>query len=140
LTAPATLAPRRPWALADAAVAAGLTFLLARPALGAASAAVPLLAAGYLATTAAALAAAAPSPPFAASVSAVRLADLGRSYRAGCPVGPAQLRLLRLSYRGFDGHTHVGTLVVNRRVSRAVSEACVSLTDALALRRVVSVS
>jgi membrane protease YdiL (CAAX protease family) len=56
LTAPATLAQRRPLVLADAAVAAGLAFLLARPALGAVAAAVPLLAAGYLALAATALA------------------------------------------------------------------------------------
>jgi membrane protease YdiL (CAAX protease family) len=61
LTAPATLAPRQPLALADATVAAGLAFLLARPALGTVTAAVPLLAAGYLATTAAAAAVRAPA-------------------------------------------------------------------------------
>ncbi len=44
-------------ALADVAVAAGLAFLVARPALGAVAAAVPLLAAGYLAMAATALAA-----------------------------------------------------------------------------------
>jgi uncharacterized protein len=58
LTAPATLAPRQPLAPADAAVVAGLAFLLARPSLGTIPAAVPLLAAGYLALTATALAAA----------------------------------------------------------------------------------
>jgi membrane protease YdiL (CAAX protease family) len=63
VTAPATLAPSRPLALADAAVIAGLAFLLARPALGAGPAAVPLLAGGYLALAATALAA---SPPQAA--------------------------------------------------------------------------
>jgi membrane protease YdiL (CAAX protease family) len=66
LTAPATLAPRQPLALADAAVAAGLVFLLARPALGTVAAAVPLLAAGYLAMAAAAVAAPAPAPAAAA--------------------------------------------------------------------------
>jgi membrane protease YdiL (CAAX protease family) len=58
LTAPATLAPRQPLAPADAAVAAGLAFLLARPALGTVAAAgLGLLAAGYLAMAATALAA-----------------------------------------------------------------------------------
>ena len=61
MTAPATLAPRRPVALADAALAAGLAFLLARPALGTVAAAVPVLAAGYLAMTATALAIPAPA-------------------------------------------------------------------------------
>jgi hypothetical protein len=55
LRAPATLAPRQPLAPADAALAAGLAFLLARPALGTVTAAVPLLAAGYLALAATAL-------------------------------------------------------------------------------------
>jgi membrane protease YdiL (CAAX protease family) len=55
VTARVTAAPRP--ALADAALAGGLAFLLVRPALGASPAALPLLAAGYLATTAAALAA-----------------------------------------------------------------------------------
>jgi len=43
LTAPATLAPRQQVPLADAALAAGLAFLLARPALGTVAAALPLL-------------------------------------------------------------------------------------------------
>ena len=61
MTAPATLAPRQQVPLADAALAAGLAFLLARPALGTVAAAVPVLAAGYLAMTATALAIPAPA-------------------------------------------------------------------------------
>jgi membrane protease YdiL (CAAX protease family) len=49
-------APRLRVVLADAVLAAGLAFLLARPALATTAAAVPLLAAGYLAMAAAALA------------------------------------------------------------------------------------
>jgi membrane protease YdiL (CAAX protease family) len=78
LTAPATLAPRQPLAPADAAVAAGLAFLLARPALGTIPAAVPLLAAGYLALTATALAA-------ARGVAAPRQALAGREALAARP-------------------------------------------------------
>jgi hypothetical protein len=63
---------------------------------------------------------AAPPPPFSADVSPVRWADLRQSYRSGCPVGPAQLRTVRLAYWGFDGRAHVGSLVVNRRVTRDV--------------------
>jgi D-alanyl-D-alanine carboxypeptidase len=65
-------------------------------------------------------AAAAPAPRFTAEVTPVRWADLRYSYRAGCPVGPAQLRTVRLSYWGFDGRAHVGKLVVNRWVTRDV--------------------
>jgi membrane protease YdiL (CAAX protease family) len=61
LTAPAALAPRQGVALADTALAGGLAFLLARPVLGALPAAVALLAVGYLALMATALAAPVPS-------------------------------------------------------------------------------
>jgi hypothetical protein len=53
------------------------------------------------------------APPFTHTVSPVTRAQLPHSWRAGCPVPPAQLRRLRLSYWGFDGSAHTGTLVVN---------------------------
>jgi membrane protease YdiL (CAAX protease family) len=93
LRAAATLASRQPLALADAAVAAGLAFLLARPALGAVAAAVPLLAAGYLAMTAAALAAPAPGAAGGSAAPlgwAVPLAiGLAAVAAAGVVAGPA---------------------------------------------------
>ena len=52
-------------------------------------------------------------PPFAHSVSRVSAAQLPYSWHRGCPVAPAQLRRVRLSYRGFDGRAHMGALVVN---------------------------
>jgi D-alanyl-D-alanine carboxypeptidase-like protein len=55
------------------------------------------------------------APPFAHSVSRVTVAELPHSWRRGCPVAPAQLRRLRVSYWGFDGRAHTGTLVVNGR-------------------------
>jgi D-alanyl-D-alanine carboxypeptidase len=57
---------------------------------------------------------------FVGSVSPVRQQDVRYSYRAGCPVAPADLRLVRVSYYGFDGTAHVGALVVRRRVARDV--------------------
>ena len=39
----------------------------------------------------------------------------GSSWHPGCPVGLGRLRLLELSYRGFDGESHRGRLVVHRR-------------------------
>ena len=59
----------------------------------------------------------APPPPFVANVSPVGWVELRNTYRSGCPVGPAQLRTVRLSYWGFDGRAHTGRLVVNRRVA-----------------------
>jgi hypothetical protein len=57
-------------------------------------------------------------PPFNASSAPVTAADLGASWHPGCPVGPAQLRTVRVSYVGFDGRAHTGALVVNRAVVR----------------------
>ena len=37
----------------------------------------------------------------------------GSSWHRGCPVGLGDLRLLRLSYWGFDGRAHAGRLVVH---------------------------
>jgi D-alanyl-D-alanine carboxypeptidase len=70
-----------------------------------------------------ALSAAAPAgaaPRFVGTVSRVTAAQLRYSYRAGCPVGPSRLRLLHLSYVGFDGKAHVGTMVVNAAVVQDV--------------------
>jgi hypothetical protein len=50
----------------------------------------------------------------------VTAAELGPSWRPGCPVKPRDLRLVRLSYWGFDDTGHVGELVVHRRVVPSV--------------------
>jgi D-alanyl-D-alanine carboxypeptidase-like protein len=55
------------------------------------------------------------APPFGHSVSRVAAAQLPHSWHAGCPVAPAQLRRLRLTYWGFDRRAHTGTLIVNVR-------------------------
>ena len=47
-------------------------------------------------------------PPFAHSVSHVTAAQLPYSWHRGCPVAPAQLRRVRLSYWGFDRRAHTG--------------------------------
>jgi hypothetical protein len=59
-------------------------------------------------------------PPFHAAVAPATRAALGASWRPGCPVGPAQLRTVRVSYVGFDGRAHTGTIVVNAAVVPAV--------------------
>jgi len=50
----------------------------------------------------------------------VTAAQLGRSWHPGCPVGPADLRAVTVSYVGFDGRAHTGSLVVNRLVTGEV--------------------
>ena len=38
----------------------------------------------------------------------------GRSWRPGCPVGLADLRIVRMSYWGFDRQAHTGRMVLHR--------------------------
>jgi D-alanyl-D-alanine carboxypeptidase-like protein len=60
------------------------------------------------------------APAFEAEIAPVRWDDLRHSYRAGCPIGPAQLRTVRVSHWGFDGRAQVGSIVVARRVATDV--------------------
>ncbi len=53
-------------------------------------------------------------PGLAARVTAVPADKLGASHRAGCPVPPGDLRLIRMNHWGFDGKVHPGELVVHR--------------------------
>jgi hypothetical protein len=46
----------------------------------------------------------------------VTAAELGASWRSGCPVGPEQLRRVDLEYVGFDGQVHRGALVVHQEL------------------------
>jgi hypothetical protein len=56
------------------------------------------------------------APSYAWSARRVTAADLPHSWHAGCPVAPAQLRLLTLPYRDFGGVRRTGEVVVNARV------------------------
>jgi D-alanyl-D-alanine carboxypeptidase len=83
----------------------------------------------------------APAPEFTAEVAKPRWVELRHSYRAGCPVGPAQLRTVRLSYWSFDGRARIGRLVVNERVARDVVAVFRRLYAArFPIRRMVPVS
>jgi hypothetical protein len=70
----------------------------------------------------------APTPVFASAISAVspeqqRAMLATCSWRAGCPVPISALRVLDLSYWGFDGGVHSGWLKVNADVAQPVVEA-----------------
>jgi hypothetical protein len=47
----------------------------------------------------------------------------GGFWHKGCPVGLSDLRLLTVSYRGFDGQAHQGQLVVNRSAAGPLTRA-----------------
>ncbi|WP_171074165.1 M15 family metallopeptidase [Nonomuraea basaltis] len=56
-------------------------------------------------------------PAFSAKVSKVARDRLPYSWRPGCPVHYQDLRLITLSYWGFDGKPHTGELVVRKTVT-----------------------
>jgi hypothetical protein len=81
------------------------------------------------------------SPPFQASVAPVTAVQLGRSWHPGCPVGPAGLRRLRVSFVGFDGRAHTGELIVATRVTREVTSVFRRLYgDGFPIRRMRPIS
>jgi hypothetical protein len=51
---------------------------------------------------------------------ALRARMAGVSWHHGCPVPLSSLRLLTLSYHGFDHRSHTGQLIVNRSVATQV--------------------
>ena len=61
---------------------------------------------------------------------AVRTRMTGVSWHPGCPVSMDQLRLLRVSYWGFDHAVHTGELVVNASAATPLSSAFRLLFDA----------
>lgn len=68
-------------------------------------------------TTAQQPSAAPPPPPSTtpapAAVHAVTAAELGESWRPGCPLAPERLRRVEIDYLGMDLQTHRGELVVH---------------------------
>jgi hypothetical protein len=44
------------------------------------------------------------------------------AYHKGCPVGFSGLRVLSVTYRGFDKHNHTGQLIVNRSAAAPLAK------------------
>jgi hypothetical protein len=63
---------------------------------------------------------------YVASISPIdrqtRLLMTGSSWRAGCPVGFDELRIVRITYWGFDDEPHRGRLVIHRRWADEIVE------------------
>ena len=68
-----------------------------------------------------------PSPAFHSSVAvlpaAMRARMTGVTWHRGCPLSLDRLRLLRLSYWGFDRGVHHGVLVVNESAAASLAHA-----------------
>lgn len=63
--------------------------------------------------SAAASSASAPPAPAGGTVEPITAAELGATWRPGCPVEPGQLRRVNVDYIGFDGQMHRGELIVH---------------------------
>jgi hypothetical protein len=54
-------------------------------------------------------------------------AEVAKTYRSGCPVGPSKLRTITMNYLGFDGRMHRGVLIVKTsltgKITRGFQEA-----------------
>ena len=63
--------------------------------------------------SAASSSASAPPAPAGGTVEPVTAAELGATWRPGCPVEPGRLRRVNVDHIGFDGQTHRGELIVH---------------------------
>ncbi|MDA3039244.1 MAG: DUF4214 domain-containing protein [Actinomycetota bacterium] len=59
-------------------------------------------------------------PPFTSTVRTVTAADLGASWRSGCPIGPSRLRLLEVRHVTVDDGSGIGRIVVHESVASRV--------------------
>jgi hypothetical protein len=59
-------------------------------------------------------------PTFSSSISSVDAAQVPYSWRPGCPVPLRDLRLLELTYWGYDDRAHEGELIVHARHADAI--------------------
>jgi hypothetical protein len=62
----------------------------------------------------------APPAPAGGTVEPVTAAELGTTWRPGCPVEPERLRRVNVAYIGFDGQTYHGDLIVHEDLASEV--------------------
>jgi hypothetical protein len=70
------------------------------------------------------------SPPFVSSISTPTASDLPASWSAGCPVPPADLRILSLSHWNYAGSVSTGKLVVAAELANQVVDIFQELYEA----------
>ncbi|MFI9593639.1 M15 family metallopeptidase [Nonomuraea sp. NPDC052265] len=68
-------------------------------------------------------------PPFTSKVTKVARERLPYSWRPGCPVSYQDLRLVTMSYWGFDDKPHTGELVVRKTVTDDIETVFRKLYD-----------
>ncbi len=60
----------------------------------------------------------------------IREKMVGKSYPENCPVPFEDLRYLQMLHIGFDGQTHKGEMIVNKKIAKAVLEIFSQLFEA----------
>ncbi|MER7211946.1 M15 family metallopeptidase [Streptosporangium sp. NPDC000239] len=68
-------------------------------------------------------------PKFSATVSKVTREQVKHSWRPGCPVPLDGLRMITMTYWGFDDKPHTGKLVVNKDATEAITKVFGRLYD-----------
>ena len=56
-------------------------------------------------------------------VSATTSADVAKTYRRGCPVGPSRLRTIQLNYYGRDKRIHRGVIIIRTDLTQELTRA-----------------
>ena len=69
-------------------------------------------------------------PPFESSIEAVTAAQLGSSWRPGCPHPVEQLRAVNVSHVGYDGAVHTGRVIVDAAHADRIAAVFRDLYDA----------
>ncbi len=71
-----------------------------------------------------------PAPPFTSSIETISAAELGASWRDGCPVPPEELRAVDLSHWDDDGAVRQGRIIVHRAYAEAMVAAFSDIYEA----------
>ena len=82
-----------------------------------------------------------PTRPTTPAIARVTAAELGASWHAGCPVEPSELRMVTVTFHGFDGRTHSGRLVVAAALAGQVRSIFAEIyASGFPIRRMVPVT
>lgn len=57
-------------------------------------------------------------------------ADVAKTYRSGCPVGPSKLNTISMNYYGFDKRMHRGVIIVKKGITKKVVRSFRAALDA----------
>ncbi len=65
-----------------------------------------------------------------AQVTKTTSAEVAKTYRRGCPVGPSKLRTITMNYFGFDRRMHRGVIIVSTQLTGKITRSFKKALDA----------